>query len=75
MTYVYRSNFPDAVPSVITDDGDNTINKPSSEICLRWQSSGYPFKRTVFQGIDHGAIVRDKDVLETIASIVGVPVN
>ena len=75
MTYVYRSNFPDAVPSVITDDGDNTINKPSSEICLRWQNSGYPFKRTVFQGIDHSAIIRDKDVLETIASIVGVQVT
>ncbi len=75
MTYVYRSDFPDAEPSVVTDDGDNTINKPSSEICLRWENSSYPFKRTVFQGIDHGAIVRDKGVLETIASIVGVPVN
>ena len=75
MTHVYSSDFPDAKPMVITDDGDNTINKPSSEICLRWQSNGYPFKRTVFQGIDHGAIVRDNSVLETIANIVGVPVD
>ena len=74
-TYVYGSKFPDAQPTIITDDGDSTVNKPSSEICLRWQKNGYPFKRTVFQGIDHGAIVQDKSVLETIASIVGTPVN
>ena len=59
---------------------ETTINKPSSKICLRWQNSGYSVKRTVFQGIDHGTIVRDKDVLETIASIVefvgfGVPLT
>ena len=59
MTYVYGSEFPDAQPTIITDaDGDITINKPSSEICLQLVAEN-PFKHTVFQGIDHGAIVRE----------------
>jgi hypothetical protein len=48
------------------------ISQARSEICFRWENSGYPFKHTVFQGIDHGAIVQGQDILEAIASIVGV---
>ena len=37
--------------------------------------SGFPFNRTVFQGIDHDAIVRDELVLQAIGGIVGASVD
>ena len=75
MSFTYGSVFPNAAPTVTYGDGDNAVNKPSSEVCLRWANSGYPFKRTVFQGVDHSRITTDKAVLESIANIVGVSVN
>ena len=75
MSFIYDSDFPDAAPTVIYGDGDYRINKPSSETCLRWANSGYPFNRTVFQGVNHSSIMTDRAVLESIANIVGVSVN
>ena len=76
MTVIYDDGFPNTQPTmIIPGDGDNAVNKPSSEICLQWANSGYPFNRTVFQGVDHGAILTDVSVLQAIGSIVGAPVN
>lgn len=71
LRFVYDKGFPNTTPEVINGDGDNTVNKKSSEICLQWASSGYPFKRTIFHDTDHLGIVSDESVLQTIASIVG----
>ena len=73
MSFMYEDVFPDAGPTVMFGDGDDSVNKPSSEVCLRWANSGYPFNRTVFQDVDHTQIVSDRAVLESIASIVGAP--
>ena len=67
--------FPDTQPTVINGDGDDAVNKPSSEVCLRWANSGYTFNRTVFQGVSHSGILADRSVLQAIGSIVGAPAN
>ena len=72
MTFVYDDNFPNSTPTVIPGDGDNAVNRPSSEICLQWANSGYPFNRTIFQGVNHSAIVTDPAVLQAIESIVTI---
>ena len=69
--FVYGKGFPNTTPEVINGNRDNTVNQKSSEICLQWAKSGYPFKRMIFQGTDHIGIVSDESVLQTIASIVG----
>ena len=72
LSFIYGDVFPDAGPTVVTGDGDASVNKPSSEVCLRWANSGYPFNRTVFPGVAHTMIYSDRAVLDSIASIVGV---
>ena len=72
MTFIYDDGFPNTPPTVIPGDGDNAVNTPSSEICLQWANSGYPFKRTVFPGVDHGAILTDASVLQAIEDIVTI---
>ena len=74
-SFVYGTGFPDTFPTIVNGDGDIEVNKRGLEVCLQWADSGYPFSSTVFQGIDHLAIVTDKSVLQTIGSIVGAPVN
>ena len=73
--FIYGSDFPNAQPTIINGDGDYSVNKEGLEVCLRWANGNYPFNRTVFQDIDHSAIVVDKLVLQTIGSIVGAPVD
>ena len=74
MTFVYGpQSFPDMQPTTVYGDGDDAVNKPSSEVCLRWANSGYPFNRTVFQGVDHTAMTSDPAVLRAIGSIIGAP--
>ena len=74
--FVYDDGFPNDVPTrLIKGDGDGTVNLPSSEVCLRWANSGYPFNRTTFEGVEHLAIVSNVTILKTIGSIVGAPVD
>ena len=75
MTFVYDDGFPNSPPTVIPGDGDNAVNRPSSEICLQWANSVYPFNRTVFQGVGHTAILTDASVLQAIEDIVTMSVN
>ena len=75
MTFVYNDSFPITQPTVMVGDGDNAVNRPSSEICLQWANSGYPFNRTVFQGVNHSAILTDASVLQAIESVVTLSVN
>ena len=75
-TFVYDDGFPDAQPiSVINGDGDGSVNKASAEICLRWANSGYLFNNTVFPGVNHSEFISNKAVLESIAAIVGAPID
>ena len=75
MSLIYESqaSFPDSQPKIINGNGDNSVNKPSSEVCLRWANSGYPFNRTVFPNVDHSEILSNAAVLRAIANIVGAP--
>ena len=54
-------------------DGDGTVNTPSSEICLKWDGSGYPFNYKTFNDVDHREIFRNEGVLREIGKIVGAP--
>ena len=72
MTFIYDDGFPNSQPTVIPGDGDNSVNRPSSEICLQWANSGYPFNRTIFQGVNHSAILTDASVLRAIEDIVAI---
>ena len=72
MTFIYDDGFPNSQPTVISGDGDDSVNRPSSEICLQWANSGYPFNRTIFQGVDHTAILTDASVLRAIEDIVTI---
>ena len=72
MTFVYDDGFPNSQPTIISGDGDDSVNRPSSEICLQWGNSGYPFNRTIFQGVDHSAILTDASVLRAIEDIVTI---
>ena len=40
-----------------------------------WANSGYLFNNTVFPGVNHAEIVSSKAVLESIAAIVGAPID
>ena len=71
-TFIYDGGFPNSPPTVIPGDGDNAVNRPSSEICLQWANSAYPFNRTVFQGVGHIAILSDAAVLRAIEDIVTI---
>ena len=39
MTFVYDNEFPNSQPTTVPGDGDNSVNRPSSEICLSMGSS------------------------------------
>lgn len=75
MSFVYDSGFHREIPTIIYGDGDDLVNRPVLEVYLRWANSGYPFNRTIFQGVDYSAIVSDELVLQAIGRVVGAPVD
>ena len=79
MSFIYGNGFPIdngiTRPTIVNGDGDNAVNRRGLEVCLQWADGGFPFNRTVFQGIDHDAIVRDELVLQAIGGIVGASVD
>ena len=77
MTFVYDKDFPNSQPTILPGDGDDAVNRPSSEICLQWAQAngGYTFNSTVLPCVNHTAILTDASVLQAIGSIVGAPVD
>ena len=76
MSFHYKKSFPEGArddPEVTMVDGDGNVNTPSSEVCLRWAGSGYPFNSKTFNGVDHRDMFRNEDVLREIGKIVGAP--
>ena len=73
-TAIYDDGFPDSQPTFTFGEGDGVVNRASLEVCQRRADSGYPFNKTVFQGLDHFTIANDA-VLKAIGSIVGAPLD
>ena len=77
-SFVYSQSFLEGAmsnPLILMGDGDGTVNLRNSEICLRWQSSGYPFRAETFEKVEHVDMVRKEVVLRSIGGIVGAPLD
>jgi lysophospholipase-3 len=75
-SFHYASPFPEGAdddPQVTMGDGDGSVNLRSSQVCLRWANNngGRLFKSMVFDSVEHGEMLRNKDVLWEIERIVG----
>jgi len=69
--YYYKNGgFPDAIPIVVTDDGDGTVNRRSLDACGLW-STQQPeaVVAKTFAGAGHRQMTRDKNVLDHIMTI------
>lgn len=77
MTFEYGNGLGELPTGTDFGDGDGTVNRPSSEVCLRWSSmsNDYVFNRTTFSGVNHSAIIFDDTVLQAIESVVLIPEN
>ena len=76
--FVYSESFPEGAmsdPQILMGDGDGTVNLPSSEICLRWQSSRFLFQTETFPGVNHHEMITNDAVLQKIGKIVGAPLD
>ncbi len=73
--FIYKEDFSPGVSTsglshrVVNGDGDGVVNIESLAVCRRWL--GVVVKP--FSGVDHMAILTDKAVLDSIASIVRAP--
>ena len=71
VTLVYKGEFPDSFPSVITGNGDGMVNDVSLQACSVWkQAQSHKVNVLSFPGIDHLEIVTNSVVLQTILDIV-----
>ena len=69
LTYMYSSDRPHKEPKVLNGSGDDTVNKASLEVCLRWANiTG--FKYRAFPGVKHIDMVKNTEVLNAIGEIV-----
>jgi len=66
---IYDSGFPDAQPERIMGDGDGTVTRGSLEACHYFLNQKSDKIRS-FKNINHGNILKHKDVLKYIKSIV-----
>lgn len=66
----YKGTDISGYPQLISGDGDGTVNIRSLEACMHWQKSQ---KQKVyhqgFPGVDHTEILRNRDILAHINSI------
>lgn len=73
-SYIYGNGFDANATNINYGDGDGTVNLLSSQVCLKWRNEqSEPFSTLTFPGVDHGQMVTNPDVLETVAEIVGAP--
>ena len=78
LKYTYSKNFDGRrstigwKPKITKGDGDGSLNIESSRVCHRWSSmpSEYPFRYKTFHGVEHKAIVKNREVLAEIDKIV-----
>ena len=78
-TYIYdrdlnRYNSIGMQPAtILTGNGDGTVNLMSSEVCHRWASMNpkYSFWVRQYDQVDHSAIINEERVLGDIALITG----
>ena len=73
-SFHYKQSFSGGAqndPEVTMGDGDGTVNILSSEVCLQWADSGYPFNHETFSNVNHADIVSNVDVLKEVERIVG----
>ena len=75
--FTYKANFNKDTntiglqPDLTYGYGDGTVNNDSLVVCHKWSSMSSPFENKTFDGVDHTDIVRNPEVLEYIAHIVG----
>jgi lysophospholipase-3 len=79
-SFHYTKPFPKGAtedPEVTMGDGDGAVNLKSSEVCLHWahNNGGHSFKSMTFNRVDHRSMLRNKDVLGEIGSIVGASIK
>ena len=72
LTYIYSSDDPSSSPYFINGLGDGVVNNISLEVCLKWAAStnSSGFQSRAFPGVNHGDMVRNTRVLESICNIV-----
>ena len=69
---VYKEGqFPDTFPSIVTGNGDGTVNDVSLQACSVWkQTQSYKVDALGFSGVDHVGMVKNYTVLQAILNIV-----
>jgi hypothetical protein len=72
---VYASDdLSDAAPEVVRErKGDGTVHAASLEACRRWAGARGDARvtETVYAGLNHTALLFDRDVLEDVARFAG----
>jgi len=63
----YGNGFPDEQPSRLMGNGDGTVTQPSLAYCHRWMSRNGN-RVMVFNKLNHGQVLKDKNVLNFIQS-------
>ena len=53
------------VPDMVLGDGDGTVNRRGLEAGMNWQSANHK----AFSGVDHTAIVKNKEVIDEILTL------
>lgn len=61
----FHSAFPDQMPTLLTDDGDGTVNLRSLQPCSRWKGVKYE----VLPGANHLSIIQDKRFIGRLLDI------
>ena len=72
-TLVYKEGqFPDTPPTILTGNGDGTVNDASLEACSVWKAAQQSrhVKLRGFPGVSHFGMVTNNDVLQAVLEIV-----
>ena len=70
--FIYqKGQFPDTDPSMVTGDGDGTVNINSLMSCQKWQGNQhYPVTLQQFTGIEHVPMIKNPGVISYVDKIV-----
>ena len=69
-SFIYRDDqWPDSQPTVVSGDGDGTVNQRSLLGCLRWsQQQDKPVMHRSYK-TDHSSILQNREVLDYIKHV------